>query len=346
MVSIGTGPRQQHEGLTVFPLTNGTPAELPYVLLADALSAGTLSITEVGSGTVSELLAINKGEEAVLILDGEQLVGARQNRVTNRTLLLAAGSETKIPVSCMEQGRWHHTGSHMKHAPQHAPSKMRSKVRSAEASYAQSGERMPVSALRSAQSAVWADISETQDALDVDSATGALDAVFTTHHATLHHWASEFPALVGQVGLLAFVRGRPLGLDFIGCPTLYSRLHERLLRGYLMDALEQNRTGRSWGRPVSGAAFDPDDAGEHAAEAAAQHFLDAVKGARRVDSPTVGLGNYFVLSGDVIGSELLDERHLVHLSAFPAADGGHDEDDLPLRVNAPPIRRPSQRRGY
>jgi hypothetical protein len=38
--------------------------------------------------------------------DGEQLVGAKQNRILNMTVLVAAETEVTIPVSCVERGRW------------------------------------------------------------------------------------------------------------------------------------------------------------------------------------------------------------------------------------------------
>ena len=67
------------------------------------MAAGTLQVTEVDeSGSVPELLATNTGDEMVLLLDGEELVGAKQNRILNITLLAPAMQDTVIPVSCVE----------------------------------------------------------------------------------------------------------------------------------------------------------------------------------------------------------------------------------------------------
>lgn len=63
--------------------------------------------TEVDDeGSVPELRVANLGDLPLLLLDGEQLVGAKQNRILNMTVLVAAHSEVTIPVSCVEQGRW------------------------------------------------------------------------------------------------------------------------------------------------------------------------------------------------------------------------------------------------
>jgi hypothetical protein len=56
---------------------------------------------------VPELAVHNPLDRNVLLYDGEELIGAKQNRILNVTVLVAAGSKTAIPVSCVEEGRWH-----------------------------------------------------------------------------------------------------------------------------------------------------------------------------------------------------------------------------------------------
>jgi hypothetical protein len=68
---------------------------------------GEVIVSEAAQAAVPTLQLINKGELPVLILDGEEMVGGRQNRVVNTTLLVPARSAFDLPVSCVEHGRWH-----------------------------------------------------------------------------------------------------------------------------------------------------------------------------------------------------------------------------------------------
>jgi hypothetical protein len=96
----------------------------------------------------------------VLVLDGEQLIGAQQNRMTNRSILLPAAAETRIPVSCMEQGRWRFVSDEFSPSPQHSPSGARRRARESEAQYAAMDTAAPPEALSQAQSGVWSSIAE------------------------------------------------------------------------------------------------------------------------------------------------------------------------------------------
>ena len=72
--------------------------------------AGLEEVSEGGS--VPQLLVENRGNNRVLFLEGEELVGAKQNRILNTSILVPAKSKIKVPVSCVEQGRWRYTSKH------------------------------------------------------------------------------------------------------------------------------------------------------------------------------------------------------------------------------------------
>jgi hypothetical protein len=344
MLEASLGEPQHHENLTVFPILAEVSRELPYILLADALASGVLTIGEKNGGQVPFLLARNTGPDPVLILDGEQLIGARQNRMTNRSILLAPKSTTEIPVSCMEQGRWHFVGEAFAPAPQNAPSKVRRKAREAEAraSYAAEargpGARSSHRDLAEAQGDVWEEIHVMGDMLGGASPTGALDSIYRHRRRDTTEWLEAYPLLPNQMGLLAFAGSVPLGMDVVGSPVLFTSLHQRILTGYVLDALEGMAT--SGRREAEPAAAD-----------LAEGFIGSVREAERTPSDSVGMGEYRILRGTALGGELVDQDQLVHLSAFPAREerdsgrgtrpAGQGEPDSPRGT---PIARPSQRR--
>ena len=84
----------------------------------DALALGTVQIGETSeAGRVPELRVLNHGDRAVFLLDGEELIGAKQNRVLNLSILVPPHSESTIPVSCVESGRWSRRSAHFGSAP-------------------------------------------------------------------------------------------------------------------------------------------------------------------------------------------------------------------------------------
>jgi hypothetical protein len=317
MIDIKLADPQRHESLSVFPLIDEGERELPYELLSDAIEAGTLTIGEIGSGEVPELMVENSGKSEVLILDGEQLIGAKQNRMTNRSIVLAAGTKTRVPVSCMEHGRWRFETSSFSHRETHSPSKVRRHARKTEAQYAAAAMPASPQVLADAQGGVWDQIADYSAKMGGRSETGALDHLYVLKDTDLAKWREAIELVDGQVGLLAFLGDEPLGLDLISSQALYGRLHDRLASGYIMDALA---AGRKNGSP-------------RARLVDAQNFLDGVYAATRTEAPTVGRGTYRVLSGPVLGGELEDESRLVHQCAFPV------QNDRVIESEAAPIRR-------
>ena len=112
--------------LSVFPLFTEPNGSVEYVLADEAIRDQLLTVQEVSeAGSVPELLVENKADVRVLFIEGEELVGAKQNRILNTSILVAAKSKTKIPVSCVEQGRWGYTSKFFGSSGSHSPSKVR-----------------------------------------------------------------------------------------------------------------------------------------------------------------------------------------------------------------------------
>jgi hypothetical protein len=108
--SITVGDPVHFGGLTIFPLFRGgsVPPEPGYTLLEEAVSLGIARVTEVGEGgSVPELRFENLGEKPVLLLDGEELIGAKQTLVRakqNHALLSGyhAGAENRNVVQLVK----------------------------------------------------------------------------------------------------------------------------------------------------------------------------------------------------------------------------------------------------
>src|SRR3954471_15854178 len=90
--SLRVAPGIQRHNLTIFPLVDANaPAEASYLPFGVAQKAGLIKVTEVTEGgSVPQLAVETSGESSVLLLDGEELIGARQNRIVNLTILVAA----------------------------------------------------------------------------------------------------------------------------------------------------------------------------------------------------------------------------------------------------------------
>jgi len=102
------GTAKSIRNLTVFPIiTKNNRKRNDYITLDEALSRSLAHVTEVSEqGRVPELCFVNEAELSVFLLDGEELIGAKQNRVLNVSLLIPPQKSVPIPVSCVEQGRW------------------------------------------------------------------------------------------------------------------------------------------------------------------------------------------------------------------------------------------------
>ena len=96
-----------HGGFGLWPIIAPARPVPAYITLVEAQALELFTITEVSEdGSVPSLRVVNETPHHIMLFDGEELKGAKQNRILNTTILVAAGTRLDVPVSCTEQGRW------------------------------------------------------------------------------------------------------------------------------------------------------------------------------------------------------------------------------------------------
>jgi hypothetical protein len=294
VVTVGSPVR--HRSLSVYPLrSEGKCAAAAYLVLDDALATGRFRIIEVSaSGSVPQLLAINDNSSPVFLLDGEELVGAKQNRVLNLSIMLAPKSRTEIPVSCVEAGRWR-TESHAFRAVQQVQfaGGRAQKMDQVSRSLFLNGEA------RSDQVAIWDAISAKSTRMRVASPTGAMATLFENCRDDLRDYLNAIPTLAGQFGAVYAIGDSLVGIELFDSDVTFKKLAGKLLASYALDAMEQKGFGEA-----------PD-------ASAVRAFIESVSAAARQPSATVGIGEMVRLSAnDLVGATLEIAGRCVHLVAF------------------------------
>jgi ARG and Rhodanese-Phosphatase-superfamily-associated Protein domain len=220
-----------HRGIALVPLYPRRDPAAAYATLRPALGRGLLVTERDAQGSVPELVVANPLPEPVLLYDGEELIGALQNRILNLTVLVAAESRTPIPVSCVEAGRWRRRSLAFAAAAHTAGPALR--LRKARALGADALAR------GAAQREVWDAVAEQAARRGVISPTAAQADTFAHHDRELSQLRAAFPAQPGQCGAVLVLPDGHVCVDYLSRPDAYAEHHGKLLDGYLLDALDQ-----------------------------------------------------------------------------------------------------------
>ncbi len=299
--SLHVGPPVDAGFLTMWPLLGDDAAPAAYSTLDEALERGGVRISEVSEqGRVPELLLLNHEPRPVLVLDGEELVGAKQNRIANLTILVPAESRLNLPVSCVEAGRWHHRGLHAKTSKRAFYASGRAlKARAVSESYRRM--QRPVSDQRE----IWDDIALKSSRLRAHSETAEMGAIYERASLDLAGVRMRLDARPGQRGAIFTAGPALLGLDLFDSPETWRKLLHKLSASYGLDAIDR----ASLGAPPADIP-DGFDAGA---------VLAHVKLLHAEGYPAVGLGQDVRLSGpQLAGGALVVDGLLVHLGVFGA----------------------------
>ncbi len=293
--SLRISPPVSRGPLYLFPLIGDPSAEGGFVLLDDALQSGEVRVEELDEGgSVPELRVINGGTLPVLILEGDELIGAKQNRIVNSSVLVAAESALILPVSCVERGRWSYRSRAFSSGDGSAhPSLRRLKSRAVHDSLRHGRGH------RSDQGAVWAEVDRVAYLHDYSSPTDALQDTRTELSGRLR----AFEALLWEIpedarGIVLAFGTQPTLLEVLPGPRALARTFRRLLAGYALEALEHR------GGKAPDAEF-------------VQEFVDSIANAPCERHPAVGEGTDVRFETQTLsGYALVHGEDVLHAAAF------------------------------
>jgi hypothetical protein len=279
-------------GLQVFGLYWETKGP-DYQTLDEAVAAGLFEVAEVSdSGSVPTLKVANKGKNPVFLMAGEHLAGGKQNRVLNASILVAAQSELPIPVSCVERGRWAYRAQFAG-----SGSSSHSHLRKMMHSQATSAYRM-TGVPGSDQTEVWREVDRKLTESGSGSATQYLHKAYEDTEPMLQSVVEKLPVPEGASGAVFAFGGQIAGFDLFDRPGTLSRLWQKLVRAYAIDARVAPGT-----RQVSVAEV--------------RAWLDGATAAKEEVFKSPGLGDDVRLeSKDLVAACLRVEEQPVHVEAF------------------------------
>lgn len=216
---------------------------------------------------VNSLIVVNHSDKPLYLMPGEVIIGGSQDRTIGNELVVAAHSPpTKVPVYCVEHGRWGSKGVEQTLAQLNNASASSALDDSVSLSISQTQTLSQVAqeadrgrfvasvgqlgkAARVAvqseqdQSAVWDKVAETNDKSGVSSFSGA----FTANYSDVDNLKRLEPYLEGLqskvakqeqvVGVLVAINGKIESIDVFESTPLFQKVWPKLLKSYSLDAV-------------------------------------------------------------------------------------------------------------
>lgn len=270
--------------------------EFDYLSGEKAISEKLLEVAEVSDqGRVGTLSVVNKSDRHVFFMDGDILIGAKQNRVLNTSILLAPQSTTIVPVSCVERGRWTRSNKPtFDHSGNIAPMNLRfQKSRDVSMNLKRGMGHL------SDQSGVWNSVDAYQANFSANSPTDDLSHVFAKVKMELDAFCSTLPAHDDANGVAIFLNKEIASADVMHRRDVYREYFPKLLRAAALDDRPS---------PQAGGIMTDAEASYKLLD-----FFDQIEKLERQSFAGAGVGSESRFGSDAVtGFELRFDHHVIH----------------------------------
>lgn len=216
--------------LTIIPVyKTGRFSGSSVLTLEEALKNNWIKITELEGGRVPEVRITNRSKHKIFLMGGEILTGCKQDRILAGDVLLGPYTKNlKVPVYCVEHGRWNTVSEAFYSKDNLGTYYLR----------AQAQTKTP-----SAQSGIWAKIASENEKMGVSTATNAYQAAYDNieNKAKIRKIAEKMqqvPHLYEDtVGVVIGLGGRIVSADVFSDPNLFQRQWPKILKSSALSSI-------------------------------------------------------------------------------------------------------------
>lgn len=222
--------------LLIFPFLGKGERKEDFLTLEEATNRGNLVLRETGE--VGSVVLTYEGQDPLFILDGEEVVGALQNRVLNTVVYAKGPVRARVPVSCVEESRW--SGRKRTFAPggiSAYPS-----LRAVLASTV-TDSLLKAGVYKSDQSLVWRSVRQYLEASKVTSPTLSMHDIYTSLKDTISSYVKELEEdnssqIRGDLlGFIAYAGGIFIGMELFSSENFFDKFKKKLISAYVLEAL-------------------------------------------------------------------------------------------------------------
>lgn len=290
---------QKHKRLSVVQLLTAQQNSVEYISGPAAIKEDLIQVREISeSGSVNNLFVFNLSNKYVFFMDGDILMGAKQNRVLNTSVLLAPNSKTTLPVSCIEQGRWRNISDKFNNTDNITPQKIRAlKSRAVKDNLQNRGEYM------ANQGEVWNEVENYQASFKISSPTMNLNEVYEKNEKNFESFIKAFQSNDYANGLAIFFDKQLLNVDVFNRTDIYMEYFPKILRSTAME--------------IAQLEDKPNDITDAEAAFKTAAVFDTLEKMEYTEHPGVGAGREKRFdTNDLTGFELNFRNNLIHLTAL------------------------------
>lgn len=287
----------KHKRLSVVQFASSEQNTIEYISGITAIAKKLISVSEISTmGSVNNIKLTNQSNFYIFFMDGDILIGAKQNRVLNTSVFVKPHSTINIPVSCVEQGRWSSSSSEFTQSKFIYPDIMRLKKIESVTLNLRRGHGHFAN-----QNKVWDEVSFLASRFDSFSNTQNLEEILEKNQEKFDSYIDKIPLNKEANGIAIFSDNYPISIDIFNRVDIYQEYFSKKL---INAAIESSNLKNG-----------ENNLTEAEAKFRLLDLFDQLEKQEFTIHDGVGIGQEKrYTSDDFVATELNYENHLVHFT--------------------------------